>query len=96
MNVREHMARSHISPSQCAASPSESASSTNRELYFQLLQHHFDLGRISQEHLDGFLAVGMYEHAGKAYERDGNFDSVEKVYILDAKTKKVILKNIKS
>ena len=42
------------------------------------------------------LPVGMYEHAGKAYERDGNFDSVEKVYILDAKTKKVILKNIKS
>ncbi len=41
------------------------------------------------------LPVGMYEHAGKAYERDGNFEAVEKKYILDAKTKKVILSNIK-
>jgi hypothetical protein len=37
----------------------------------------------------------MYEHAGKAYERDGNFEAVEKKYTLDAKTKKVILSNIK-
>ena len=42
------------------------------------------------------LPVGMYEHAGKAYIRDGNFDSVEKAYIVDAKTKKVILSNVKS
>ena len=41
------------------------------------------------------LPVGMYEHAGKAYIRDGNFDSVEKKYTLDDKTKKVILSNIK-
>jgi hypothetical protein len=41
------------------------------------------------------LPVGMYEHAGKAYIRDGNFDSVEKKYTLDSKTKKVILSNIK-
>tara|TARA_R110000824_G_scaffold84868_2_gene211358 strand:+ start:3015 stop:3599 length:585 start_codon:yes stop_codon:yes gene_type:complete len=42
------------------------------------------------------LPVGMYEHAGKAYVRDGNFESVEKKYTMDAKTKKVILSNIKS
>ncbi len=41
------------------------------------------------------LPVGMYEHAGKAYERDGNFEAVEKAYTLDAKTKKVILSNLK-
>jgi hypothetical protein len=42
------------------------------------------------------LPVGMYEHAGTAYLRDGNFESVEKKYTMDAKTKKVILSNIKS
>ena len=41
------------------------------------------------------LPVGMYEHAGKAYLRDGNFESVEKKYTMDSKTKKVILSNIK-
>lgn len=41
------------------------------------------------------LPVGMYEHAGKAYERDGNFEAVEKAYTLDDKTKKVILSNLK-
>jgi len=41
------------------------------------------------------LPIGMYDPAGKAYLRDGNFDSVEKLYNIDAKAKKVILTNIK-
>ncbi len=41
------------------------------------------------------LPVGMYGHAGNAYLRDGNFESVEKKYTMSAETKKVILSNIK-
>lgn len=40
------------------------------------------------------LPVGMYEHAGKAYLRDGNFKSVEDKYILTDDAKKVILSNL--
>lgn len=42
------------------------------------------------------LPVGMYDHAAKAFVRDGSFDAVEKKYILSPDVKKVILTNIKS
>ena len=37
------------------------------------------------------LPKGMYQHALTAYNRDGNFNSVEKKYILTHDTKKIIL-----
>ena len=42
------------------------------------------------------LPVGMYGMAAKAYERDGNFDAVEKKYTLTPDQKKVILSNLES
>ena len=41
------------------------------------------------------LPVGMYDFAGKAYKRDGNFDAVEAKYILTDEAKATILKNLK-
>tara|TARA_B100000963_G_scaffold110861_1_gene96475 strand:+ start:80 stop:673 length:594 start_codon:yes stop_codon:yes gene_type:complete len=42
------------------------------------------------------LPVGMYGMAGKAYQRDGNFLSVEKKYTLTADQKKIILSNLET
>ena len=38
----------------------------------------------------------MYNMAGKAFERDGNFDAVQKKYTLTDEIKKVILSNLEN
>ena len=42
------------------------------------------------------LPVGMYTMAGKAFKRDGNFNSVEKQYTLTEAVKKTILSNLEN
>lgn len=42
------------------------------------------------------LPVGMYAMAGKAFERDGNFEAVQKKYTLTDEIKKVILSNLEN
>lgn len=42
------------------------------------------------------LPVGMYGMAGKAFKRDGNFNSVEKQYTLTEAVKKTILSNLEN
>lgn len=42
------------------------------------------------------LPVGMYTMAGKAFKRDGNFNSVEKQYIVTESVKKTILSNLEN
>ncbi len=40
------------------------------------------------------LPVGLYEHAAKAYIRDGNLDSVKNKYTVSKSAEKVILNNV--
>ncbi len=42
------------------------------------------------------LPVGMYAMAGKAFERDGNFEAVQKKYTLTDEIRKVILSNLEN
>lgn len=42
------------------------------------------------------LPVGMYQMAGKAFKRDGNFNAVEKQYTLTDEIKKTILSNLEN
>ena len=42
------------------------------------------------------LPVGMYQMAGKAFKRDGNFNAVEKQYTLTDDIKKTILSNLEN